>query len=230
MRVSSGTEVIDELLDGGLESDIITTFFGPAGSGKTNVALMALKNVIDSGKKAIYIDTEGGFSVERVKQISSDAKKIFDNTIVLKPTTFKEQNSAFEKLKKIVNDKIGLIIVDSIAYLYRLESAGDEIQEVNKSLGKAIGDLNSIARKMQIPVLITNQVYSLFDERDKVNMVGGDLLKYSSKCLVELQITPENNRRALLRKHRSLPEKEVLFKIVADGLEKTKEGKGFKLF
>ena len=108
--------------------------------------------------------------------------------------------------------------------------SGEEIQDTNKALGKAIGDLNSIARNMNIPVLITNQVYSLFDERDKVNMVGGDLLKYSSKCLIELQITPENNRRAILRKHRSMPEKEAVFKIVDKGFEEARESKGFKLF
>jgi DNA repair protein RadB len=230
MRVSTGSKIIDGLLEGGLDSDTITTIFGPAGSGKTNIVLLTLKKAVEDGKKAVFIDTEGGFSVERLKQLSSSHEKVMENTIVLKPTSFKEQNAAFEKLKKIVNEKIGVIIVDSIAYLYRLESAGEEIQEVNKALGKAIGDLNSIARKMKIPVLITNQVYSLFDDRDKVNMVGGDLLRYGSKCLVELQITPENNRRALLRKHRSLPQKEAVFKIVEKGIEGAKEGKGFKLF
>ena len=61
--------------------------------------------------------------------------------------------------------------------------------------------------------------------------VGGDLLKYGSKCLIELQITPSRNRRAILRKHRSLKEeREITFKIVEGGILGTKEGKGFKLF
>ena len=44
-----------------------------------------------------------------------------------------------------------------------------------------------ITRKNKIPVIVTNQVYSSFDDKDKVNMVGGDILKYSSKTLVELK-------------------------------------------
>ena len=47
--------------------------------------------------------------------------------------------------------------------------------------------LVEIARKKKIPVLITNQVYTDFDHRDEVKMVGGDLLRYGSKCLIELK-------------------------------------------
>ena len=68
------------------------------------------------------------------------------------------------------------------------------------------------------------------ENKDKVNIVGGDLLKYGSKCLIELQMTPSGNRRAILKKHRSIPEaKEITFKIVEGGIIGTKEGKGFKL-
>jgi len=88
-----------------------------------------------------------------------------------------------------------------------------------------------LAGKKRIPVLVTNQVYADFEDKDKVNLVGGDLLKYGSKCLVELQITPSGNRRAIVRKHRSIKEeKEITFKIVEGGIIGTKEGRGFKLF
>jgi len=131
-----------------------------------------------------------------------------------------------------VNDKIGLIVVDTIAMLYRLELGKDEdIHEVNIELGKQISYLTEIARKKSIPVLITNQVYADFDVKDKVNIVGGDILKYGSKCLIELQITPNNNRRAILKKHRSIEEeKELLFKIVEGGIIGTTESRGFKFF
>ena len=117
-----------------------------------------------------------------------------------------------------------MIIVDSIAMLYRLEMGRtDDVYEINRDLGLQIGYLIEIARKKNIPVLITNQVYSSFDEREKVNMVGGDLLKYGSKCLIELQKLHSCKRRAVLRKHRSLPEKtEVLFEIVNEGIKEFK--------
>ena len=98
-------------------------------------------------------------------------------------------------------------------------------------LGKQISYLNEIARKKNIPVILTNQVYADFEDKNKVKIVGGDLLKYSSKCLLELQITPAGNRKCIVRKHRSLEdEQEIIFKIVEGGIIGTKEGKGFRLF
>jgi len=235
-KIPTGSKILDAMLDGGYEKDIITTVYGPAGSGKTVLCLLCSINIARTGKKVVYVDCEGGFSLERLKQITShinvDYKKILDNIIFLRPTSFAEQKKSFEKLKDIVNDKIGLIIVDTIAMLYRLELGKDEdIHEVNRELGKQIAWLTEIARKKNIPVLITNQVYSDFDEKDKVNIVGGDILKYGSKCLMELQTTPNGNRRCILKKHRSLePEKELIFKIVEGGIIGAKESRGFKLF
>ncbi len=235
-RIRTGSNVLDAMLGGGYEKDVITTIYGPAGSGKTVLCLLCSIYVAKGGKKVVYVDSEGGFSLERFRQIclsiSQDYKKILDNVIFLKPASFAEQKKTFEKLKDIVNDKIGLIVVDTIAMLYRLElGKNEDIHEVNIELGKQIAWLTEIARKKQIPVLITNQVYTDFDNKDKVNIVGGDILKYGSKCLIELQITPNVNRRAILRKHRSIEEeKEIVFKIVEGGIIGAKESRGFKFF
>ena len=235
-KIPTGSKILDIMLEGGYEKDVITTVYGPAGSGKTVLCLLCSINIARSGKKVVYVDSEGGFSLERLRQIaahmSQDYKKILDNIIFLKPTSFAEQKKSFEKLKDIVNDKIGLIVVDTIAMLYRLElGKSEEVQEVNRELGRQISYLTEIARKKGIPVLITNQVYADFDDKDKVNIVGGDILKYGSKCLIELQITPNGNRRLILRKHRSLgEERELVFKIVEGGIIGTTESKGFKLF
>ena len=235
-KIPTGSKILDSFLEGGYEKDIVTTIYGPAGSGKTVLCLLCSINMARSGKKVVYIDSEGGFSIDRLKQISShinlDYTKILDNMVFLRPTSFEEQKKSFEKLKDIVNEKIGIIIVDSIAMLYRLAlGKSEDFQEVNRELGRQIGYLTEIARKKNIPVLITNQVYMDFDEKDKVNIVGGDILKYGSKCLIELQITPDGNRRLIIRKHRNIQaERELLFKIVEAGITGAKESKGFKLF
>ena len=231
-RIPTGSKILDSMLNGGYDPDIITTIYGPAGSGKTVLCMLCAINLARKDKKVIYVDTESGFSTERLRQIALDYKKILDNTIFLRPVSFDEQKKVFEKLKDIVNEKIGLIVIDTIAMLYRLElGKNDDVYEVNRELGRQISYLNEIARKKDIPVLVTNHVYADFEEKDKVNIVGGDILKYGSKCLIELQITPSNNRRAILKKHRSLAEeKEIIFKIVEGGIIGTKESKGFKLF
>ncbi len=232
-QISPGTEVIESLLNKGYETDIVTTIYGPAGSGKTNLVLLAAISIVQGGKKVIYIDTEGGFSVARLEQLASNSKKILSNILFLKPTKFSEQKKAFEKLKDVVNKReIGLVVVDTIAMLYRLElGKNEDVYEVNRELGKQIAYLTEIARKKNIPILVTNQVYSNFNEKGAVKMVGGDILKYGSKCLIELQMAPNNKRRAVLKKHRSMPEeKSVVFEIKEKGLKLVKPSRGFKLF
>ena len=231
--IPSGSKILDRTLNGGYENDIITTVYGPAGSGKTILCMLCTMNMTRNKKKVIYVDTENNFSVERLKQIAKyDYNKILDKIMFLRPVSFEEQKKAFDKLRKIVDKKIGLIVVDTIAMLYRLElGKNEEVYEINRELGRQISYLNEIARKKHIPVLITNQVYADFEDKDKVKMVGGDLLKYSSKCLLELQITPAGNRKCILKKHRSIEqEKEITFKIVEGGVIGTKEGRGFRLF
>jgi len=200
-------------------------------SGKTNICLISAIHIAKNKKKVMYIDTEGGFSIERLKQLTPDYENLLKSIFIFKPTSFSQQARAIEKLKKIAKDDVGIIIIDTISFLYRLELGDKDVHNTNRALGGQIATLAEIARKKHIPIVITNQVYSDFDNRDKIRIVGGDLLKYGSKCLIELQKTPDNKRRAIVKKHRSMAEeKSVVFEITEQGLKKAKQGKGFKIF
>ncbi|MFT4312060.1 MAG: DNA repair and recombination protein RadB [Candidatus Woesearchaeota archaeon] len=221
--VSTGS-IFDQLLNGGFEKEVITTIYGPAGSGKTNVALLTLCHIIKNGGKVIYVDTEGSFSASRAEQILPDFQKYAKNVVFLRPFTFEDQKKSFLLLKEKIEEnpkQYTVVIIDSIAMLYRLEVGKTlDVSFVNKELAIQLGILTEIARKHNVPSLITNQVYSDFENRDMVKMVGGDLLKYTSKCLIELKKAKSNLRIARLIKHRSLPEgKELVFKIIDSGIE-----------
>ena len=106
--------------------------------------------------------------------------------------------------------------------LYRLDFADarekndEEMHKINSELARQIKTLAEIARKRDIPVLITNQVYR-WEDADK--MVGGDILKYWGKCHIEL-VNDKGRRVVYLRKHRSLPEKSMTFQIYDEGVRK----------
>ncbi|MBU1111236.1 MAG: DNA repair and recombination protein RadB [Nanoarchaeota archaeon] len=229
-KISTGAEFFDNYLRGGYEKNVVTTIYGPSGSGKTNLCLLAAVKVAEQGKKVILVDTEGGVAVERIKQLSASWETVLDQIIFFQPLNFEEQQEIFAGLKDFFNNEhnnIGLIVVDSISMLYRLELGKSEaIFETNSALARQIASLVEIARSRDIPVLITNQVYADFNERDKVKMVGGDLLKYGSKCLIELlkrdvsnSDYDQNERVIVLKKHRSLPAGEELkFKIINNGI------------
>lgn len=221
-HISTGSNELDLFLGGGYEDDVITTIYGPGGSGKTNLCILCMLDIVKRGKKVIYIDTEASFSLKRLKQLDSNYKEIMNHVSFLRPISFEEQKQSFQKLKEIITDDIGLVIVDSIAMLYRLEfGKTQEIYEVNRDLGMQIAILTELARKKKIPVLLTNQVYSSFNDGESLKLVGGDIMKYGSKCLLELKKVRGNIRLILVRKHRSMPEdKEFLFEIVNEGIKK----------
>ncbi|MBS3158379.1 DNA repair and recombination protein RadB [Candidatus Woesearchaeota archaeon] len=229
--LSSGSRVFDKLLSGGYEKDTVTTIYGPAGSGKTCLCILATVKAAEAGKKVIYVDTEGGFSIERLKQITPRFMDVLKQVVFYKPTSFSEQVDVFQMLKEVLRENVGLIVIDSIAMLYRLElGQTTDVYELNKELATQIAYLTEIARKKNIPILITNQVYANFEEREKqkFNMVGGDILKYGSKCLIEMNLIelPNNSfiRRATIKKHRSLAaDLFVQYKIENEGIIELKE-------
>ncbi len=232
-RISAGSYDLNKWLYGGYEKGIVTMIAGPPGSGKTNFGILAGCSWAKRGK-VLFIDSEGGFSTERVKQIvGEEYEKILSNILLLQITNFDEQKKTFEKLaSQVEKSRIGLIVVDSMAMLYRLE-LGDasyekdeaRIRNVNADLAAQMKLLAEISRTKNIPVIITNQVYSSFlsDEdlragvKRETNIVGGDLMKYWSKCIIELK-NEGGKRKAVLLKHRSLPEKEFAFDIRNKGI------------
>jgi len=210
-------EGLNKLLGGGIEHCIITNVYGVAGAGKTNFALEAAISAIMSGKKVIFIDTERNFSPERFVQMYEKDK--LSNVLIKEPSSFQEQHEIILALEdKLQNMNVGLIIVDSIVALYRIELRQDKIYDVNAMLSEQFLTLARLAKKHDLPVLVTNQVYSPFDS-DEIELVGRDIPKYSSKCLVFLEKLNSGRRRATLVKHRHMPEgTSVEFEITKEGI------------
>jgi DNA repair protein RadB len=233
-KIMTGSYDINKWLDGGYEKDVITLFYGPAASGKSNFAMLVACHNAKKDKKVIFIDTEGSFSLDRVKQITGGIPEMaLKNIVIYNPTNFQEQKQAFFKmLGELKSKNIGLIVVDSITMLYRLELADarkigmEKVRDVNNDLVRQMRALYEIARKQEIPVLITSQVYTELSREDwldgkegEIHVVGGDILKYWSKCIIELQVS-NRKKKAVIRKHRSLPEKELNFEIIDEGIRK----------
>lgn len=214
--LSSGSKLIDDLI-GGLEPGIISTAFGAAGSGKSTLCLQATVAAALRGETVIYVDTEGGFSVERVLQMAD--RSVLERILVVRPRALASQKEVFARIRED-SKQAGLIIVDSMSMLYRVELTSGPIPEAARELASHMALLLDVARDERIPVLVTSQVYSAMDGTDRTVMYGGEFMKYASKCLLEFSYDRDSGiRRVVLRKHRSRPESEPLvFRISDEGI------------
>ncbi len=214
---------IDNILGGGIEKGTLTQLYGPPGSGKTNIALKLSVQCAKNGKMAIFVDTEGGLSIDRVNQMAKDDFNEFArNIIVFRPTTFQEQDEALKTIENIIEsnkERVELVVLDSAVALYRLKEGNST--QINRELGKQMALLSKLARKYDVAVIITNHIYSVFDGDGTIEPIGGTILKYWSKVIVELMEGDEIGERfAVLKRHKSRPEGlKVKFRIVDRGLE-----------
>ncbi len=211
-KISTGTKILDDFMDGGLETGKITTFYGPAASGKTLLCKLCAVNIA-KGKKVIYIDSGNGFSIKRLKQLSNK-DNILENIFLLKPKSFYNQKEIIEKIECNENKNLGLIIIDSPTYFYRIEIAKKDYSFMNRVLASQMNSLIRIAKTNNIPIIITSLIYDDLNAKDKIKMLGGEIIKRRSFCIIELQ-NFKNIKKAIMKKPK---EKELLFKINQEGI------------
>jgi len=215
-RIPIGCASIDNLLGGGIESGSVTLLFGEGGTGKTNICLQTAYNVAKENVKIAYVDTEG-LSSDRIKQIFQD-EKLIKNLLVFQVHSFEEQIDRISKVERLseANDKIGLVIVDSMTMFYRLHS--DDTTVRNEFI-KQTEMLLNIARKKDVAVLLTSQVYTNIGT-GTIEFLGGHALHHNAKTIIRLDKKNNGKRNAVVVKHRSIPEGRVAkYCITESGIE-----------
>ncbi|MFA7341944.1 MAG: DNA repair and recombination protein RadB [Candidatus Methanomethylophilaceae archaeon] len=218
-RIALECPSIDNLLGGGIEKGSVTLLYGEAGAGKTNLCLQLALNQAKAGGKVIYVDTEG-LSPERVDQILGGADpEALKNLLVFTVHDFNEQMQRIDAAVRLAesNDSVRLIIIDSMTMYYRLRMRDDE-SSVRDSLTKQTEMLLTLARKKNVPVVFTSQVYTKI-KTGSYEALGGHVIHHNAKTIIRLDKVQSGLRRAVIMKHRSLPEgRSALFRIVQGGV------------
>ncbi len=222
MKLSTGCSPLDAILNGGMESGTITELYGGGGTGKTNLCLQLTRNAALQGKKVLYLDTEG-VSTERLKQMSRGrSDEVLQNTLFFRAHSFEEQEKRLDEIERISfsgNLDLGLIVVDSMTIFYRTLLNSKDHQNATSRLGRQMIKLLRIARKIDVPVLITTQVYQNQSDGSE-QPVGGHMLYHNSKTILKIEKgRGRHSRRVCIIKHRSVPERESIeCRICDDGI------------
>jgi DNA repair protein RadB len=214
-----GCNAIDLLLGGGFEAGIITQIYGESGTGKSNIAMQLAVQAVSRGLRVIFIDTEG-FSGERFKQIAGPgAEEMAKKIMVFEPMSLEQQAIAIRESSRIAGKDLGLVILDSATSLYRVLLEAEDNRTIRRTLNLQLSELQEMARRHRIPVVITNQVYTDIESKT-LRPLGGKGLEHMCKAIILLEKRGEGLRRARLVKHRSAPEGITAdFRLTARGVE-----------
>ncbi len=232
--ITTGSKNLDDLLGGkGVESRAITEAFGAFGSGKTQVGLSLAVNVqlpLDKGGaegKAVFVDTEGTFRPERIKQIAegigANPEMVLKNILVARAFNSDHQILLLEKISQMVKDgePIKLLIIDSLTAHFRAEYSGrGQLADRQQKLNRYMHELMRLAETNNIAVYVTNQVMAnpaqLFG--DPITAIGGNIVGHASTYRVYLRRGKQGSRVGKLIDSPNLPDNECVFFVTTHGV------------
>lgn len=236
-KIKTGSEELDRLLGGGVETQSITELFGEFGSGKTQICHQLAVNVqlpkeeggLDGS--VVVIDTENTFRPERITQMAEakglDPNEILKNIYVAQAFNSNHQMLLVDNAKELANKlkkegkKVRLIIVDSLMAHFRSEYVGrGTLADRQQKLNRHLHDLMSVGDLLNAAIVVTNQVQSKPDTffGDPTKPVGGHIVAHTATFRIYLRKSKGELRVARLIDSPHLPESEAVFKVIEGGI------------
>lgn len=202
-RISTGAPDFDDWLKGGFESGGITELYGEYGSGKSQIChVMSVQNTGNT----IFMDTEGTFRPERIKEICQ-ARNIDVNETLGRMKVCKLYSS--RNLERIVDNLANhveqydakLVIVDSIIALHRSEFSGrGTLAERQQKINQILHRLLRVAEIYKIVVIMTNQITTSPDTfyGDPNKATGGNIIGHASTYRIYLKKIGKNRLATMI--------------------------------
>lgn len=192
-KIPTGCKILDEALEGGFAIGEVSLIYGEAETAKTTLAIQCAVSCARQGCKTFYMDCDGTFSGRRLSQIASkETDKVAEFIVLARPNSFKEQALIIDQLANYITKGFGLVIVDTLTFLYRVEVAEnpDNTFNLNRELNRQMALLAQIAKTQKVAVLVISQVRSIFDETFvDVEPVATRVLKFWANTIVAMKPT-----------------------------------------
>ncbi|MEQ2284322.1 hypothetical protein AMECASPLE_020409 [Ameca splendens] len=186
LRLGTGCPVLDQLLRGGLPVGGVTELSGESGAGKTQLGLQLCLSVqypvehrgLSSG--ALYICTEDPFPIKRLQQLiseqsvlRSDVPRSLISGLQFSDHIYIEHTADLDSLQVcllrrapllLARGLVRIIVIDSVAALFRCEFQPDDWLERNKQLLTFSSMLHNLSQEFTTPILCINQVTDVFNQ------------------------------------------------------------------
>ncbi len=231
--ISTGSTELDNLLGAkGMETQAITEAHGKFSSGKSQLGFQLCVNAQIPKDKGglegtvVFIDTEGTFRPERIKQIAEakgmDSAKVLENIYVARAYNSDHQILLAEKAEEMIREKnVKLIVVDSLTGHFRSDYVGrGNLANRQQLLNKHMHHLLRMSEKYNVAVYVTNQVMSnpgiLFG--DPTQPIGGNIVAHTATYRLYLRRSKEDKRICRIVDSPNLADGECVFRVTEAGI------------
>jgi RecA/RadA recombinase len=227
VTVSTGIKCVDSNIGGGISPESVTLIYGEPETGKTTLAIQCAVNVAVQNYKILFVDCDNTFSTKRLSQLSAEKfHQVAQQIILVKPKDFAEQTAVVDRIQDYTEKNFGLIIIDTFTSLYgaRVSEESGKAFNVNRELNRQLAILAQTARIRKIPVIITSQVRSVFDNPNvSVAPVANRVLKFWADTVIAMKPTIYSQTiKAVVEKTReNSQEVNCYVQIVESGIQDT---------
>ncbi|TXT62569.1 MAG: DNA repair and recombination protein RadA [Promethearchaeota archaeon] len=232
-RITTGSQELDNLLAGGVETGAMIEFFGEFRTGKTQIMHQLCVNVQLPKEKggiegaALYIDTEGTFRPERIIQMAEaldlDYNKVLKNIVFGRAYNSDHQILLAKEAINIIKERnIKLIVIDSLIGHFRSEYIGrGTLATRQQILNQHLHDLLRLCDIYpDLAIVVTNQVQAKPDVfyGNPLQAAGGNIIAHGSTIRIYLRKGKGEQRVAKIVDAPHLPEGEAVFSITGNGI------------
>jgi len=234
-KITTGSNALNTLLGGGIETQSITEAFGEFRTGKTQLAhTLAVAAQLPTsrgggGGKVIYIDTESTFRPERIIKIAQrfelNPDEVLENILCARAHSVDALNNLLLQAAALMLDEpFALMIIDSIMAPFRVDFSGrGELAERQQVLNKVLSRLQKLSEQFNIVIYMTNQVTadpgaSMTYACDPKKPVGGNIMAHASTTRLYMKKGKGEQRICRIYDSPSLPEAEAIFQLSDGGI------------
>jgi DNA repair protein RadA len=233
-HITTGSQSLDKMLGGGIETQAITEIWGRFSSGKSQLAFQLSVNVQKPigqgglGGKALFFDSENTFRPSRIRSMARaqglNEEETLKNIIYSRIYNSTFQISSLEQAERLLKkENVKLIVVDSLLALFRSEYVGREtLAERQQKINVYMHNLQRISDAHDLAILVTNQVTSQPDAmyaHDPFAPVGGNVVAHNSTYRVGLRRGKGEIRIAKMIDSPEHPDQEAIFLCTEEGIK-----------
>ena len=222
-QLSTGIPMVDSRLQGGIHGGSLVEFYGAAGTGKSHWChQLAVTSQLPTergglGGKVLWIDTEGSFSslIIRVmtKRFGLDPDGVLSNITTMYMMNEEHMVGCRDMLSALCTDKVGLLVVDSLGKLFKMELVRPSNYEMSRArLATLLDRFQDIAVTTGVTIIYTNRIY----QKQAYSVPGfmtaalnGKYMAHMANYRFKLTDSTSYNSKIHLENHVSTPPFEV---------------------